>query len=59
MAAPILEVSDTVHLPVSLTTQLFRDFFETNTTEDPTKDVVAILSVPGRLYDVNVHHVKK
>lgn len=35
-----------------------RDFFNTNTTKDSTKDTAVILTVEGRLYPVDTFFVK-
>lgn len=35
-----------------------RDFFNTNTSKDRTKDTATILSVEGRLYPVDIFYVK-
>ena len=39
--------------------QLFKNFFETNTTQDPSKDTAIILTVEGRAFDVKSHYVKR
>ncbi|XP_034189179.2 putative ATP-dependent RNA helicase DHX35 isoform X1 [Osmia lignaria lignaria] len=36
-----------------------RDFFNTNTTKDSTKDTAIILTVEGRLYPVDIFYVKE
>jgi HrpA-like RNA helicase len=38
---------------------LYKDFFELNSSGDKRKDTAAILSIPGRTYDVDVHYVKR
>ena len=39
--------------------QLYKDFFEFNTSKNKKKDTAAILSIPGRTYDVDVYHVNR
>jgi ATP-dependent RNA helicase DDX35 len=43
----------------TLDAQLYKDFFELNSSGDKRKDTAAILSIPGRTYDVDVHYVKR
>ena len=39
--------------------QLFKKFFETNTTRDLSKDTAVILTVEGRVFEVHSHYVKR
>ena len=39
--------------------QLFKNFFETNTSRDPSKDTATILTVEGRVFDVQLNYVKR
>eukprot|EP00123_Amoebidium_parasiticum_P020541 comp5204_c0_seq1/m.1245 comp5204_c0_seq1/g.1245 ORF comp5204_c0_seq1/g.1245 comp5204_c0_seq1/m.1245 type:complete len:699 (-) comp5204_c0_seq1:13-2109(-) len=43
----------------TLDAEEFAEFFETNTTDDPTKNSAAILSVEGRMYPVDLHYVPR
>lgn len=42
----------------TLDAELFKRFFETNTSGDKSKDTATILSIEGRLFDVDIHYVK-
>ena len=39
--------------------QLFKKFFETNTTKDPSKDTATIMAIEGRVFPVDVFYVKQ
>ena len=39
--------------------QLFKKFFETNTTKDPSKDTATIMTIEGRAFPVDVYYVKQ
>lgn len=45
-------------LDVQLSLQLFRDFFELNTTEDVEKNTSSIISVEGRTHPVHIFYTK-
>ncbi|KAK3753320.1 hypothetical protein QZH41_015258 [Actinostola sp. cb2023] len=36
--------------------RMFKDFFDTNITTDPSKDTAAVLSVEGRSFPVDIHY---
>lgn len=42
----------------TLDAELFRDFFELNETNDPSKDTATIISVEGRAYPVSTFYTK-
>ena len=39
--------------------QLFKKFFETNTTKDPSKDTATIMTIEGRAFPVDVYYMKQ
>ena len=39
--------------------QLFKKFFETNTSKDPSKDTATIMTIEGRVFPVDVFYVKQ
>ncbi|KAJ3271239.1 ATPdependent RNA helicase, partial [Borealophlyctis nickersoniae] len=41
----------------TLDAELFYEFFNTNTTDDRTKDTAVIMSLEGRMYPVDVHYL--
>ena len=51
----LLEVATEIFLHF----QLFKKFFETNTTKDPSKDTATIMTIEGRAFPVDVFYVKQ
>ncbi|KAH7724470.1 DEAH protein box protein [Aphelenchoides avenae] len=57
----VMTVRDDLRLIVSSATidaEVFRDFFETDLTEDRSKDIATIVSIEGRMYPVSVFYTK-
>lgn len=57
----IMKKREDLHLIISSATldaELFKSFFETNTTGDSSKDTAVIMSIEGRAYDVDIYYVK-
>ena len=44
---------------MTLPLQLFKGFFETNTSGDRSKDTAVIMSIEGRAFNVDIYYVKK
>jgi len=40
----------------TLDAEQLRNFFETNTTDDPSKDTTTIMSIEGRTFPVAIHY---
>eukprot|EP00731_Ephydatia_muelleri_P027081 Em0018g1181a len=58
----IMKKRDDLRLIVSSATldaELFKSFFETNTTKDPSKDTSVILTVEGRTFDIETLYAKR
>ena len=39
--------------------QLFKKFFDTNHSGDPSKDTACIMTIEGRAFPVDVHYLKR
>ena len=48
-----------IHSHTHLRRQLFKNFFETNSTGDRLKDTAVILTVEGRVFGVQPFYVKR
>ena len=44
---------------VHFTHQLFKKFFDTNHSGDPSKDTAYIMTIEGRAYPIDVHYLKR
>uniref|UniRef100_A0A1I7XJC0 Helicase ATP-binding domain-containing protein n=1 Tax=Heterorhabditis bacteriophora TaxID=37862 RepID=A0A1I7XJC0_HETBA len=57
----ILAIRNDLRIIVSSATldaELFRDFFELNTTNDPSRDTSCVISVEGRTHPVTIFHTR-
>jgi ATP-dependent RNA helicase DDX35 len=43
----------------TLDAEVFKNFFETNTTGDPLKDTAIIMSIEGRTFPVDIHYLQR
>ena len=62
ICACYVKMADAVFITLLLVVwplQLFKNFFETNTTRDPSKDTAIILTVEGRAFPVHSYFVKR
>lgn len=39
--------------------QLFKKFYETNSSGDPSKDTASIMTIEGRAYPVDIHYLQR
>ena len=53
-----LETAD-CNFCVHFTHQLFKKFFDTNHSGDPSKDTAYIMTIEGRAYPIDVHYLKR
>ena len=55
---PTLGTADLPSVCISLH-QLFKKFFDTNHSGDPSKDTAYIMTIEGRAYPIDVHYLKR